>query len=129
MRSQVISTIAEKRAEREAREQLPDDGGDDDGLGPSAPKRKRKRSVLLTILLLLLGIVSAALALKHREALAVAAGGVAYALVSGVRSVLSRARRLLGRGGGAASYTAMEFADVDTFEAEPLTAYRPPDAS
>jgi hypothetical protein len=128
----VISTIAEKKADRDARRAphaAPPDGG-----APSAARPKkggRAGRVLLVLFLLLAAMLSAVGAFIHREAVGHTLGALAYALVAGVRHVLSRARELLGgrrasSAGTGASYRAMEFSDVDAMEAEPLTAYRPP---
>jgi hypothetical protein len=124
----VISTIAEKKADRDARRapHIAPDGG-----APSATRKKgRAGRVLLVLFFLIAGLLAAVAAFIQREAVGQTLGALAYALVAGVRHVLSRARQLLGRrassASAGASYRAMEFSDVDAMEAEPLTAYRPP---
>lgn len=126
--ARVVSTIAEKKADREAR---PEPG---DGSGapppPAAGKRSKKKHTALVIILVLGGIAGAVAAFMRREDLGFVLGAVLGAAAAGVQQVLARTRRLLGRSapssGSYQAMGAMDFADVDAAEAEPLTGYRPP---
>ncbi len=127
MRCRVVSTIAEKKADREARP----DPGDGSGAPPPAAAGKHKKKHTLRIIIVVLGGILGAIAVfMRRQDVAFVLSAVLGAAAAGVQQVLARTRRMLGRSAPSSSYQAMgamdEFADVDAAEAEPLTGYRPP---